>query len=61
MRRMTGMLAVGAASAAMLLVAGCAHQAMDAQAVLRDADRAMGGAQVKSLRYAGAGTGARDE
>jgi len=44
-------------AAAALLLASCAHRD-DAQAVLQEADRAMGGAQLKTLRYAGSGTGA---
>lgn len=39
-------------------LAGCAHQVVDAQAVLRQAEQAMGGTQLKTLRYAGSGTGA---
>jgi glyoxylase-like metal-dependent hydrolase (beta-lactamase superfamily II) len=39
------------------LLAACAHRD-DAGAVLRQADEAMGGARLKTLRYAGAGTGA---
>src|SRR6478609_4632177 len=39
-------------------LAACAHQAMDAQAVLRNAEQAMGGANLKTLRYAGSGIGA---
>lgn len=41
----------------MLFLASCAHRD-DAQAVLREADRAMGGTALKTLRYAGSGTGA---
>ncbi|TWO68847.1 MBL fold metallo-hydrolase [Caenimonas sedimenti] len=40
------------------LLAACAHQAMDAQAVLRGAEQAMGGTNLKTLRYAGSGMGA---
>lgn len=46
-----------AAAVAWLLVA-CAHRVDEAQAVLREADRAMGGAALKTLGYAGSGTGA---
>lgn len=42
---------------ALALLASCAHRP-DAAGVLRQADQAMGGAQLKTLRYAGAGTGA---
>ena len=45
------------AGAAVLLVASCAH-VEPAQVALMDADRAMGGTNLKSLRYMGAGTGA---
>ncbi len=45
------------AGAAWALLASCAHRD-EAQAVLREADRAMGGTNLKSLRYAGSGTGA---
>jgi glyoxylase-like metal-dependent hydrolase (beta-lactamase superfamily II) len=45
------------AASAALLMASCAHRD-DAQAVLQEADRAMGAAQVKTLRYAASGTGA---
>ena len=47
-----------AAGAALCLLASCATPVSEAQAVLREADRAMGGADLKSLRYAGSGTGA---
>lgn len=47
---------VSLAAAAAIVLAGCAHRD-DAQAVLRQADQAMGGGQLKTLRYAGAGTG----
>jgi len=40
------------------LLAACASQTQDAAAVLRQADQAMGGAGLKTLRYAGSGTGA---
>ncbi|MDB5872249.1 MAG: hypothetical protein JWQ07_1691 [Ramlibacter sp.] len=46
------------AGAALALLASCAHRLDEAQAVLHEADRAMGGANLKSLRYAGSGTGA---
>ncbi len=41
-----------------LLLASCATRGDDAQAVLMRADQAMGGAGLKTLRYAGSGTGA---
>lgn len=44
------------AGTATLLLAACAHQSEDAGAVLRQADQAMGGAAVRTLRYAGSGT-----
>ena len=40
------------------LLAACASQTQDATAVLRQSDQAMGGAGLKTLRYAGSGTGA---
>ncbi len=40
------------------MIGGCAHVPQDAQAVLRRADAAMGGAGLKSLQYSAAGTGA---
>ncbi len=40
------------------LLAGCATPTADPGAVLRQADQAMGGAQLKTLRYAASGTGA---
>ncbi len=47
------------ASAALLGLAGCASMAPeDAATVLQRADQAMGGATLKTLRYAGTGTGA---
>jgi glyoxylase-like metal-dependent hydrolase (beta-lactamase superfamily II) len=46
-----------AAGAAMLVLASCAHRD-PAQAVLQEADRAMGGAGLKTLSYSGSGTGA---
>jgi glyoxylase-like metal-dependent hydrolase (beta-lactamase superfamily II) len=52
-----GFRAITMAATALLLVA-CAHVGQDAEAVLRDADKAMGGASLKTLRYAGSGTGA---
>jgi glyoxylase-like metal-dependent hydrolase (beta-lactamase superfamily II) len=48
-------ISLGALAA--LSLAGCAHRE-DAQAVLRQADQAMGASQLKSLRYAANGTGA---
>jgi glyoxylase-like metal-dependent hydrolase (beta-lactamase superfamily II) len=44
------------AAGAVLLLASCAHRE-DAQAVLQDADRAMGGADLKTLSYQASGTG----
>lgn len=44
--------------AAALLLAACAHVGPDAQAVLRNSEKAMGGTGLKTLRYAGSGTGA---
>ena len=41
---------------AMLLLAACAHRGEDANAVLRHADEAMGGANLTTLRYAGSGS-----
>ncbi|WP_158290166.1 MBL fold metallo-hydrolase [Ramlibacter sp. WS9] len=46
------------AGAALSLLASCATPGNEAHAVLREADRAMGGTTLKSLRYAGSGTGA---
>lgn len=43
--------------AAVALLGACAHR-NDAPTVLRQAEQAMGGAQLKTLRYAGSGTGA---
>jgi glyoxylase-like metal-dependent hydrolase (beta-lactamase superfamily II) len=43
--------------AAAVLLAACAHR-NDAATVLRQADQAMGGTQLKTLRYAATGTGA---
>ena len=43
--------------AAAALLAACAHRD-DAATVLRQADQAMGGGQLKTLRYAASGTGA---
>lgn len=45
------------AGAASLLLTSCAHRD-DAQAVLRDADKTMGGANLKTLSYSASGTGA---
>jgi hypothetical protein len=44
--------------AAALLLASCATTEQDAQPVLLRADLAMGGADLRTLRYAGSGTGA---
>lgn len=43
-------------AAAALALGGCAHRD-SAESVLRQADQAMGGTQLKTLRYAGTGTG----
>lgn len=48
---------VSLAAAAALTLAGCAHRE-SASDLLRRADQAMGGPQLKTLRYAGSGTGA---
>ena len=48
---------VSLAALAALGVAGCATPVTDPQAVLRQADVAMGGSQLKTLRYAANGTG----
>jgi glyoxylase-like metal-dependent hydrolase (beta-lactamase superfamily II) len=45
-----------ATGALAILLASCAHRD-DAQAVLEEADRAMGGAAVKTVRYTATGTG----
>ncbi len=45
-----------AAGAALLLLGSCAH-GDDAQAVLLEADRALGGTNLKTVRFAGSGTG----
>lgn len=50
-------LVLSAVAAAGAVLAGCAHQ-MDPQAVLRQAEQATGAASLKTLRYAGNGTGA---
>jgi glyoxylase-like metal-dependent hydrolase (beta-lactamase superfamily II) len=44
--------------AAALLLASCATTEQDAQPVLLRAEQAMGGAELRTLRYAGSGTGA---
>ena len=44
--------------AAALLLPSCASMEKDANAVLLQADRAMGGATLRTVRYAGSGTGA---
>jgi glyoxylase-like metal-dependent hydrolase (beta-lactamase superfamily II) len=44
--------------AAALLLAACATTEQDAQPVLLRSEQAMGGAQLRTLRYAGSGTGA---
>ena len=41
---------------AVVMLAACAHQPEDAGAVLRQADQAMGGAGLKTLRYSGSGS-----
>ena len=46
------------AGAAALLLASCASMEQDGQSVLMRADRAMGGAALKTLRYTASGTGA---
>ena len=48
------------ALSALTLALGAAgvHAADDAEALLRRADRAMGGETIKSIRFAGSGTGA---
>ncbi|MEJ8835069.1 MBL fold metallo-hydrolase [Ramlibacter sp. AN1133] len=48
---------VSLAALAALGVAGCATPVADPQAVLRQADAAMGGTQLKTLRFAANGTG----
>ncbi|NML47968.1 MBL fold metallo-hydrolase [Ramlibacter sp. G-1-2-2] len=45
-------------AAAALLLAGCAARSPNAGAILQQADATMGGAQLRTLRYAGSGTGA---
>jgi len=45
-------------ASAALLLASCASMQQDAQSVLLRADRAMGGADLRTLRYTAAGTGA---
>ena len=45
-----------AAGAVLLLLASCAHRDV-AQAVLLEADRALGGTKLKTVRFAGSGTG----
>jgi len=46
------------AGAALWLLASCAHRMDEAQAVLHEADRAMGGSALKTLSYSAAGSGA---
>ncbi|MBC7469383.1 MAG: MBL fold metallo-hydrolase [Ramlibacter sp.] len=46
-------LSAGAA----LLLSACAHTGQDARAVLEQADQAMGGSNLKTLRYSGRGSG----
>ena len=46
------------AGAALWLLASCAHRMDEAHAVLQEANRAMGGTTLKSVRYTGGGTGA---
>ena len=55
MKRQSFIRCLTAAGAAMLL-ASCAHRE-DAQATLEETDRAMGGANLKTLSYAASGTG----
>jgi glyoxylase-like metal-dependent hydrolase (beta-lactamase superfamily II) len=55
MKRQTFMRCMTAAGTALLL-ASCAHRE-DAQAVLQEADQAMGGANLKTLSYTASGTG----
>ena len=45
------------AGAALALLASCASRTDDAETVLREADRAMGGGSLKTLSYSGSGTG----
>ena len=47
-----------AAVATALLLSSCAQMGQDPDAVLRNADTAMGASMLKTLRYAGSGTGA---
>jgi glyoxylase-like metal-dependent hydrolase (beta-lactamase superfamily II) len=49
--------AFAALGSAALLLAGCATMERDAQDVLRMSERAMGGGNLRTLRYAGRGTG----
>ncbi|HSH92501.1 MAG TPA: MBL fold metallo-hydrolase [Ramlibacter sp.] len=53
----SGFRNLGVAGATLLLAASCAHQD-SAQVALMEADRAMGGTNLKSLRFVAAGTGA---
>jgi glyoxylase-like metal-dependent hydrolase (beta-lactamase superfamily II) len=53
----TGLRVWGAAGAAVLVLACCVHRD-PAQAVLQEADRAMGGVGLKTLSFSGSGTGA---
>jgi glyoxylase-like metal-dependent hydrolase (beta-lactamase superfamily II) len=48
----------GAAAAALALLASCAVRTESADAVLQQSMQAMGGSALKTLRYAGSGTGA---
>ncbi|HSV48200.1 MAG TPA: MBL fold metallo-hydrolase [Ramlibacter sp.] len=58
MNRMPKRAALATAAAMLAMLAGCAQMAPDAGAVLRQADAAMGGTQLKSVRVVAAGTGA---
>jgi glyoxylase-like metal-dependent hydrolase (beta-lactamase superfamily II) len=53
-----GLRTLTAAGAALWLLASCVHRTDEAQAVLQEADRAMGGAALKTLTYSASGTGA---
>lgn len=53
-----GLRGLALAGAALGLLASCAHRVDEAQAVLREADRAMGGTTLKTLGYTASGTGA---
>ncbi|MES3003116.1 MAG: MBL fold metallo-hydrolase [Pseudomonadota bacterium] len=52
-----GLRRLFAAGAAIALLASCAHRGDEAVEALRDADNAMGGATLKSLRYSAMGVG----